>query len=109
MPPTAWGLQIIMRERDSFRSSSERPPEFQLELAECGRVRLDTASGQGTGNGYARPVMPIAGPSSNEQGSRRDHDPRDKRGQAGKQQKVLQDSGHDSLPDPLRWPSDLAE
>ena len=38
--------------------------------------------------------MPIAGPSSNEQGSRRDHDSHDKRGQAGKQQKVLQDSGH---------------
>ena len=54
--------------------------------------------------------MPIAGPSSNEQGSRRDHDSRDKRGQAGKQQKVLQDSGRDSLPDnainPIRhWAS----
>jgi hypothetical protein len=44
--------------------------------------------------------MPIAGPSSNEQGSRRDHDSHDKRGQAGKQQKVLQDSGHDSLTGP---------
>ena len=52
--------------------------------------------------------MPIARPSSNEQGSRRDHDSRDKRGQVGNQQKVLQDSGHDSLPDPLRWRSDLA-
>src|SRR6476659_5884329 len=71
--------------------------------------RLDTASGQGTGNGHTRPMMPIADPSSNEQGSRRDHDSRDKRGQAGNQQKVLQDSGHDSLPDPLLWRSDLAE
>ena len=35
-----------------------------------------------------------------EQGSRRDHESRDKRGQAGKQQKVLQDSGHGSLPSP---------
>ena len=45
--------------------------------------------------------MPIAGPSSNEQGSRRDHDSRDKRGQAGKQQKVLQDSGQPPGPSTL--------
>jgi hypothetical protein len=36
---------------------------------------------------------------SNEQGRGRDHNPRNERGQAGEQQKIVQDYVHGSLPD----------
>jgi hypothetical protein len=40
------------------------------------------------------------GHASNKHGCRRDYDPRHERGHAGKQQKVIQESGQGSLPGP---------
>jgi hypothetical protein len=61
------------------------------------------------------PAVETAGPRhllalparSGEQACSREHDPCDERGNAGKQQDIIQDFGHDSLPlrkSPFRWP-----